>query len=105
MDEACEIDLEQLEQYHDGASNLSVADLRSKDSTLKFAPIVNPLDFFGGDIKHVCAGKSSIHVIIPAHHRIARTPRNNGKGAFSRQAPTYFLIPTELVRQCTVEGV
>jgi len=45
MDEACEIDLEQLEQYHDGASNLSVADLRSKDSTLKFAPIVNPLDF------------------------------------------------------------
>jgi len=45
MDEACEIDLEHLEQYHEGASNLSVADLRSRDSTLKFAPILNPLDF------------------------------------------------------------
>jgi len=45
MDEACEINLEQLEQYHKGASNLLVADLRSRDSALNFAPIQNPLDF------------------------------------------------------------
>jgi len=45
MDETCEINLDQLEQYHEGASILSIADLRNRDSALKFAPIQNPLDF------------------------------------------------------------
>jgi len=52
MDETCEIDLDQLEQYHKGASNLSVSDPRSRDSAFTFATVQDPL-IFGSNIEYI----------------------------------------------------
>jgi len=90
MDEACEINLEQPEQYHEGASNLMSSDLRNRDSALKFAQIQNPLDFL--------AVKSNTHALAKVYlccHPCSPLDCANSKkqwyGGISMTSSTSFL--------------